>query len=264
MRPLIRPFEDRDAEAVVGLSLRACAPVFAPLERVLGYEIFGLPHPDWREDQRRAVEAACAAKRGRVWVAEVGASAVGFVAVEVDDPGGAVGEISMLAVDPDRRGDGIGTAMTEFALDRLKGAGMKVAMVETGGDPGRAAARRAYERAGYHLLPIAPGTSRTCSRKGECPTKAARRAAQQQRHDHASRCSTDRSLAGARTSVKRRGGPDLPEGGVPTEVSMHDPPKPRTSKPRTSKPRTLEPKVPRPPDPAGGAASPCRRGAGVG
>src|SRR5215210_5731975 len=87
MRPLIRPFEDRDAEAVVGLSMRARAPVFAPLERVLGYEIFGLLHPDWREDQGRAVEAACAAERGRVWVAEVGASAVGFVAVEVDDPG---------------------------------------------------------------------------------------------------------------------------------------------------------------------------------
>src|SRR5215210_6340860 len=155
MRPLIRPFEDRDAEAVVGLSMRARAPVFAPLERVLGYEIFGLPHPDWREDQRRAVEAACAAKRGRVWVAEVDGTVVGFVAVGVYDPDRSMGEISMLAVDPDHRGDGIGTAMTEFALDRLKEAGMKVAMVETGGDPGHAAARRTYEKAGYVLLPIA-------------------------------------------------------------------------------------------------------------
>jgi ribosomal protein S18 acetylase RimI-like enzyme len=151
----IRPFDDRDAEAVVDLSLRAWAPVFASLERVLGSEIFGRLHPDWREDQRRAVEDICAAKEGRVWVAEVGASAVGFVAVELHHPEHSMGEISMLAVDPNHQGGGIGTALTEFALDRLKEAGMKVAMVETGGDRGHAAARRTYEKAGYVLLPIA-------------------------------------------------------------------------------------------------------------
>ena len=155
MRPRIRPFDDRDGEAVVDLSLRAWAPVFASLERELGSEIFGRLHPDWREDQRRAVKDICAAKEGRVWVAEVGASAVGFVAVDVFDPERSMGEITMLAVDPDYQGGGIGTALTEFALDRLKDAGMKIAMVETGGDPGHAAARRTYEKAGYVHLPIA-------------------------------------------------------------------------------------------------------------
>jgi ribosomal protein S18 acetylase RimI-like enzyme len=155
VQPQIRPFDDRDVEAVVDLSLRAWTPVFASLERVLGSEIFGRLHPDWREDQRRAVEDVCAAKEGRVWVAEVGASAVGFVAVELHHPERSMGEISMLAVDPDHQGGGIGTALTEFALDRLKEAGMRVAMVETGGDPGHAAARRTYEKAGYVLLPIA-------------------------------------------------------------------------------------------------------------
>ena len=140
---------------MVDLSLRAWVPVFASLERVLGSEIFGRLHPDWRKDQRRAVEDICAAKGGRVWVAEVGASAVGFVAVEFHHPERSMGEISMLAVDPDHQGGGIGTALTEFALDRLKEAGMRVAMVETGGDPGHAAARRTYEKAGYVLLPIA-------------------------------------------------------------------------------------------------------------
>ena len=155
MRPRIRPFDDRDAEAVVDLSLRAWAPVFASLERVLGSEIFRRLHPDWREDQRRAVEDICAAKKQRVWVAEVDGAALGFVAVEIYDPERSMGEISILAVDPDHQGSGIGTALTEFALDRLKDAGMKVAMVETGGDPGHAAARRTYEKAGYVLLPIA-------------------------------------------------------------------------------------------------------------
>jgi ribosomal protein S18 acetylase RimI-like enzyme len=155
MQPRIRPFEHRDAEAVVALSLRAWAPAFASLQQVLGFDIFGRQHPDWREDQRRAVEEVCAAKKGRVWVAEVGASVVGFVAVELHHPERGMGETCMLAVDPDHQGGGIGTALTEFALDRLKDAGMKVAMVETGGDPGHAAARRTYEKAGYVLLPIA-------------------------------------------------------------------------------------------------------------
>jgi ribosomal protein S18 acetylase RimI-like enzyme len=155
LQPRIRPFEDRDAEAVVDLSLRAWAPVFASLEQMLGSDIFRRQHPDWREDQRRAVEDVCATKKGRVWVAEAGGSAVGFVAVEFHHPERGMGEISMLAVDPNHQGRGIGTALTEFALKRLKDAGMKVAMVETGGDPGHAAARRTYEKAGYVLLPIA-------------------------------------------------------------------------------------------------------------
>jgi ribosomal protein S18 acetylase RimI-like enzyme len=155
MRPRIRPFEDRDTEAVVDLSLRAWAPAFASLEQTLGSEIFRRQHPDWREDQRRAVEDACATKKGWVWVAEGGASAVGFVAVEFHHPERSMGAISMLTVDPDHQGRGIGTALIGFALDRLKDAGMKVAMVETGGDPGHAPARRVYEKAGYTLLPIA-------------------------------------------------------------------------------------------------------------
>ena len=155
MRPRIRPFEDQDAEGVVDLSLRAWAPVFASLEQVLGSEIFRRQHPDWRVDQRRAVEEVLATKKGRVWVAEGGASAAGFVAIELDHPERSMGEISILAVDPDHQGGGIGTALTEFALDRLKDAGMTVATVETGGDPAHAAARRTYEKAGCTLLPVA-------------------------------------------------------------------------------------------------------------
>ena len=67
----------------------------------------------------------------------------------------SIGEIHMLAVDPDYQGGGIGTALTEFALDWIKDAGMAVAMVETGDDPGHAAARRTYEKVGYTRVPIA-------------------------------------------------------------------------------------------------------------
>ena len=155
IQPRIRPLDDRDIEAVVDLSLRAWAPAFASLEQTLGSEIFRRQHPDWQEDQRRAVETVCASQETQVWVAEVDGATVGFVAIELHHPEHSMGEISMLAVDTDYQGGGIGTALTEFALDRLKDAGMTVAMVETGGDPGHAAARRTYEKAGYVHLPIA-------------------------------------------------------------------------------------------------------------
>lgn len=154
--PRIRPIYDHDTEAVVDLSLRAWAPVFASIERVLGSEIFANLNPEgWRASQRRAVENVCTAKERRVWVAEVDGAVVGFVATVVYDPDLGMGEIFMLAVDPDHQGGGVGTALTEFALARLKDEGMRVAIVETGGDPGHAAARRTYEKAGYTLLPIA-------------------------------------------------------------------------------------------------------------
>jgi GNAT superfamily N-acetyltransferase len=155
VQPRIRPFDDRDAEAVVSLSLRAWAPVFASIEQAMGSEIYRRLYPEgWRASQRQAVEAVCAAQKTRVWVAEVGASTVGFVAVEPHYER-SIGEIYMLAVDPDYQGGGIGTALTEFALDWIKDAGMAVAMVETGGDPGHAAARRTYEKVGYTHVPIA-------------------------------------------------------------------------------------------------------------
>jgi hypothetical protein len=40
-------------------------------------------------------------------------------------------------------------------MDWIKDAGMGVATVETGGDPGHAAARRTYEKVGYAHVPIA-------------------------------------------------------------------------------------------------------------
>ena len=57
-------------------------------------------------------------------------NAVGFVVVELHRPERNMGKIHMLAVDPDYQGGGVGTALTEFALDRLREAGMAVAMVD--------------------------------------------------------------------------------------------------------------------------------------
>ena len=100
------------------------------------------------------MEDVCAAQDTNVWVATLAVSTVGFVAVKLDFES-SMGEIYMVAVDPDFQGHGIGSALVEFALAWMKEAGMSVAMVETGGDLGHAPARRTYEKLGFGLLPIA-------------------------------------------------------------------------------------------------------------
>jgi GNAT superfamily N-acetyltransferase len=154
MDALIREYRPEDTESVVELSLRAWAPVFASVEQVLGGEIFVRLHGEWRQYQEREVRAVLADPAMRTWVAEARRGVVAFVAATLHAER-LLGEISMLAVDPDEQDRGIGTALTEFATAWLRDAGMRVAMVGTGGDPGHAPARRVYEKAGYTPLPIA-------------------------------------------------------------------------------------------------------------
>ena len=151
----ITPYQPQHLEAVVDLSLRAWAPVFDSLRNVLDPEVFQAFYPNgWQISQQQAVEAVCADENNHVWVAIDDDSTAGFVAVKLHTAD-SMGEIYMIAVDPARQGRGIGAALTAFALDWIKDAGMTLAMVETGGDPGHAPARRTYEKQGFGLLPVA-------------------------------------------------------------------------------------------------------------
>jgi ribosomal protein S18 acetylase RimI-like enzyme len=154
MGPIIREFVPGDLAGVVDLSLRAWAPVFASVEAALrGSGVFELQYPDgWVPAQRSAVEHACDALR--VWVAEVEGAVAGFVAVQLHGED-RMGEIHMIAVDPARQRRGVGGALTRHALGWMGERGMTTAMVETGGDPGHAPARAAYESAGFTLFPVA-------------------------------------------------------------------------------------------------------------
>jgi ribosomal protein S18 acetylase RimI-like enzyme len=150
----IQPYDPEQLDAVVRLSLRAWTPVFDSLQKVMDVDVYQAFYPDWRLSQQQAVEGVCAAEDTKVWVViDIGVT-VGFVAVKFH-VASSMGEIYMIAVDPDYQHRGIGTALTAFALERMRDAGMSVAMVETGGDPGHAPARRTYEKAGFDLFPTA-------------------------------------------------------------------------------------------------------------
>jgi GNAT superfamily N-acetyltransferase len=149
----IRPQLDADIAAIVAFSLRAWRPVFESMARVLGPRLNRLVFPDWAAGQARAVEEVCRDESMTIWVAEAGARPVGFVAVAVRADPDSV-EIEMIAVDPDQQNRGIGSALLGCALDWAGAAGVRLVQLGTGGDPGHAPARRAYEKAGFTPLPL--------------------------------------------------------------------------------------------------------------
>lgn len=151
----VRALQGGDIEQLVALSLRAWAPVFESIAQVLGPGLDHLLHPDWRVSQADAVRQVCASDDTKVWVAESDGQVVGFIALNTFDTDRKIGEIAMLAVDPDHQRRGIGRALTDHGLSELRAAGMMVAMVETGGDPGHEPARLTYQSAGFTNLPIA-------------------------------------------------------------------------------------------------------------
>jgi ribosomal protein S18 acetylase RimI-like enzyme len=168
MGPTIRSLRAADIAAVVEFSLRAWAPVFASFRTVLGERVYQALYPDWAASQARAVEAVCQDDTAAVWVAEQHGRPVGYVAVHVHTEG-QTGEIDMLAVDPLVQRHGIGTALTRFAVQQLRDAGVGLVVVGTGGDPGHAAARRVYEKAGFVGLPLVRYYARLDTDAGHSP-----------------------------------------------------------------------------------------------
>ena len=153
----IRPFAEADVDPVVAVSLRAWAPVFASFAEVLGQGIYRRIYPDWRTAQARAVEQTCRDHLGSAWVAVDGGTPVGFAVVvwhDEPDTGVRSGEIEMIAVDPSHQRRGIASELIRVAVERMRAEGAGLAVIGTGGDPGHAPARAAYEKAGFTALPI--------------------------------------------------------------------------------------------------------------
>jgi ribosomal protein S18 acetylase RimI-like enzyme len=146
----IRRLADADVEPVVALALAAWAPVFAGIEAELGPGLHRMLFPDRRANQARAVEAVCRSPENDVWVAVNGDRPVGFVAVRyVDEDAARAGEIDMVTVDPGCQRAGVGAALVRHALDEILAAGVGIAVLGTGGDPGHAPARALYESIGF-------------------------------------------------------------------------------------------------------------------
>lgn len=150
----IRPMKDKDLDEIVNLSLLAWEPIFASFAEILGPKIYPILYPDWQKSQAQGVTDYCTDKeKARVLVAEAEGQVVGFLAYELH-PEDRTGEVMLLAVHPEQQNAGVGTELNLFALQEMKEAGMRLAVVGTGGDDSHAPARRSYEKAGYTPLPL--------------------------------------------------------------------------------------------------------------
>ncbi len=150
----IESYTPSHLEAIVELSLRAWEPVFRSIEKEMGPEKYRQYYPDWRASQEAAVRSVCGNEKMPTWTALDRGRPVGFVGVKLHTDDG-MGEIYMVAVDPDSQRRGISARLIETAVDWMKRQNLKMCIIDTGMDSGHAPARRAYEKLGFDMWPVA-------------------------------------------------------------------------------------------------------------
>jgi GNAT superfamily N-acetyltransferase len=151
----IHPYEYRHRAAVMRLSLRAWAPVFSELEPAVAPYVFRAFYPKgWAVRQSDDIGRFLDDEPEHTLIAENDKGLAGWVGVRLHAED-CMGEIYILAVDPDAQREGVARMLLEAAFAKLRGAGMKIVMVETGDDPGHAPSRVTYESIGFERWPVA-------------------------------------------------------------------------------------------------------------
>lgn len=146
---MIRQFQTEDMQAVIDLANRAWRPIRAMSRALIGDEISDLLNPEGDDVSKgRQVEAFLKAFPGQCLVSVEEGRIAGFVTYQLGS--NRIGTIGNNAVDADFRHRGIAQQLYQAVLQRFRNAGMEAACVLTGLDDEHAAARRAYERAGFH------------------------------------------------------------------------------------------------------------------
>ena len=145
----MRLVRSEDAPRVQEIRQAAFEPTFASFRSILGDKIYELAQAREDEGQEALLSSMLKSESGwEVYTVELAGMVIGFVSVQLNQDT-HVGEIGLNAVHPDYWGRGVGTAMYNFAIARMREAGMQVATVATGGDPSHAPARHAYRKAGF-------------------------------------------------------------------------------------------------------------------
>ena len=151
----IEPYSPEQRDAVLSLSMRAWAPVFADLEPAVAPYVYKAFYPDgWQARQSSDIESFLDSHGDDVWVALDEGQIVGWVGVRLHHED-TMGEIYILAVDPVAQKSGAARVLIESAFEHMRSANMKIVMVETGDDPGHAASRATYEKLGFERWPVA-------------------------------------------------------------------------------------------------------------
>lgn len=151
----IVPYTPTWRDAVIDLSLRAWSPVFAKMQQAVPGYVYDAFYPNGA-NVRQAVDVAAIldANAESTSLAVDGDALLGWVCIRIHEED-RMGEVHIIAVDPSAQRRGVGAALIDHALTQIKDAGMVMAMVETGGDPGHAPSRALYESTGFDRWPVA-------------------------------------------------------------------------------------------------------------
>ena len=151
----LRSYDEKDMAGVLDLSIRAWGPVFRKLQPAVPDYVYAAFYPrGWEDRQTTDITSILVEEKENVWVAYDGETLLGWVGIrlhQVDQ----VGEVYILAVDPDHQRRGVARLLLDKAFDLMRAADMKIVMVETGDDPGHAPSRATYEKAGFERWPVA-------------------------------------------------------------------------------------------------------------
>jgi GNAT superfamily N-acetyltransferase len=148
-------FKSEHYAQILALSHKAWAPVFTLMRQAVQTYVYDNFYPKgWDVRQSFDIDAFLRDEGERVWVALLDDRVVGWVGVRLHEED-KMGEIYILAVDPDVQRKGIATALLDKAHTFMREAGMAMVMVETGDDDGHIASRATYERAGFVRWPVA-------------------------------------------------------------------------------------------------------------
>lgn len=154
-QPLIVAYDEAYRDALLDLSIRAWEPVFPSLKRDVPGFVYEAFYPDgWEARQRADLADVLREEPANIDVALVDDLVAGWVCTRLH-PDDRMAEIYVIAVDPAHQRRGIGGMLMERAYSRARSAGMRMVMVETGGDAGHAPARELYESDGFVRWPVA-------------------------------------------------------------------------------------------------------------
>lgn len=144
-------FQEEHLEDCVRIALTVWDGIHDAYSDALGKELHDAVMVGWKE--RLADEIAEQQRTRRSFVAMLDGKVVGFCACRLE---GELGIVGYNGVDPQYRGNGIASLMYGRLFEEMKAMGAKHARVMTGGDPGHAPARKAYEKAGFekHLTSV--------------------------------------------------------------------------------------------------------------
>lgn len=151
-KPVIRWARADDLEAIIATALRAWEPIFRERGETLGEDLMRRDRGggNWREKKAQEIRNHCESLPDSVLVTELDGRVVGFLTFHANRESGIL-SIGNNAVDPDYQGRGLGTAQYEYVLAWAREGGLLYAKVLTGLDDCHAAARAAYERAGFDM-----------------------------------------------------------------------------------------------------------------